>query len=580
MSAQWSTGDLIADRWEIHDVRRSATGLVYAVYDRMLEEALAAKTLDPERLAAQPALGARFLAPARAWAALPVHAHIAQVRLIEIVHGQPVLFQELLTGGDLGYRVGTSWLTDAPLRVLSLAIQCCDALVHAAAHGVPVHGNLKTSNCLLTRHGTLKLSDFGLGTALHGLPPAPAGAGVSGELAYTAPERLDSAAAPAERSDIYAFGVMLYEMLTGSLPLWPDAAAAAPGPVVFDARVLIERFATLGRVVETCLAHDPERRFRDFRVLRAILADSYRQLTGSMPAAALAGPELEQEQSANRAAGLSELGRHTQALAVLEPALARAPHSARLWAGKGAALARQGDRTGARACYARALEIDGADAQTWRELGSLQRAAQQPVEALAALERALALEPRDGEAWLDKGRALEALGDDEEALESYRQALKRHPRCAPAWQQMAGIYRRRADTERAIDCLKRALGLEPHALPAWLALAALQRAAGRAHEELECYERACMLAPDSEEPLNRRAVVLGELGRFEEELACCERALQINPQSADGWFNRAVALVHLGRHAEAELALQHAERHGHAHAANAREALRATLAAG
>jgi tetratricopeptide (TPR) repeat protein len=577
MSAEWVIGDLIEGRFEIHDVRRGATGLVYAVYDRELKEALAAKTLEPELLRASPQLAERFLAQARVWVRLPSHPHVVEARFVHRIDGAPVLFEELLTGGDLGTRIGTGFLTDVPQRVVALAIQFCDAMIHAAAHGVAGHGNIKPSNCLLTARGTLKLSDFGFGAALYGFAPqTAAGHGPNGVFAYVAPECFDAGNCGDMGADIYAFGVMLYEMLTGALPIIAQSIDDYRAQQSRAVAALGSRYGVVGKIVETCLAKEPQRRFRDFRVLRAILVQAHRELTGAAPAAELAGSTLEVEQLANRAAALAALGRYAQALELIGEASRRAPDNAHLWASKGFVATRQGDVHEARLCLERAVAFDPLDARAWRGLGALERQAQRPREALVALEHSLTAEPHDFETWMERAMVLEALGRDEDALESCHQALKRNPRCVPAFLEQAAIHRRRGNIDAAIDCLKRALGLNPLARDTWKQLAQLYRDTHRLEDELLCHERVLAVDSDNEELLNRRGVLLGELGRFEEELACLDRVLQVNPESSEGWFNRAVALVHLGRHAEAELALQHAERRGHAHAANARAALRET----
>ena len=576
MSAEWTIGDLVESRFEIHDVRRGAAGFVYAVYDRERQEALAAKTLDADLLRARPQLAERFLAQAHGWVRLPSHPHVVEARFVHSIDGAPVLFEELLTGGDLGMRIGTGFLIDVPHRVVALAIQFCDAMIHAAMHGVAAHGNIKPSNCLLTAHGTLKLSDFGFGSALHGLVTETAAGGPTRVFAYLAPECIDAGTGGDTRADIYAFGVMLHEMLTGALPIIAQSIDDYRAQQAHATPALGSRFGMLGKIAETCLAKEPHRRFRDFRVVRAILAQAHRELTGAGPVGPLAGSAFEVEQLANRAAALAALGHYPQALELLGEAVRRAPDNAYLWTGRGLVAQQQGDAHEARLCLERALAFDPLDARAWRGLGALERQAQRPREALVALEHALGAEPHDFETWLERAMVLELLGRDEDALESCHQALKRNPRCVSALLTQAGIHRRRGDIEAAIDCLKRALGLSPLARDAWKQLARLYRDSHRPAEELLCHERVLAVDPDNEELLNRRGVLLGELGRFDEELACLDRVLQLNPESSEGWFNRAVALVHLGRHAEADLALQHAERRGHAHAANARAALRET----
>src|SRR5207245_9040191 len=96
---------------------------------------------------------------------------------------------------------------------LGLAMQCGDGLLHASANGLTVHGSITPQNCLMTREGVLKVPDFGL--ALLTLPSADTAAAAGPHLALELcddPTRMDV------RTDVYAFGVMLFQMAMGKGP--------------------------------------------------------------------------------------------------------------------------------------------------------------------------------------------------------------------------------------------------------------------------------------------------------------------------------------------------------------------------
>jgi Zn-finger nucleic acid-binding protein len=171
---------------------------------------------------------------------------------------------ELMEGGSLREAFAKGPL--APRRAWELLWPVLDALEHAHAHGV-VHRDLKPENVLLDRHGQPKLTDFGLGRASRELEgvllsrsflQTSDGAAAAGTLEYMAPEQRRGRD-PDPRADLYSFGVVLYEALTGERPLgrFPAPSEVRPElPHVFDS------------IVKKALAPEPERRFASAAELR------------------------------------------------------------------------------------------------------------------------------------------------------------------------------------------------------------------------------------------------------------------------------------------------------------------------
>jgi len=247
-------------------------GEVYRARDPRLGRDVALKVVagdeapSPERLR-------RFEREARAVAALK-HPHILAVHDVGSHEGQPYVVFELLEGETLRER-----LSRGPLPVskaIELAVQVCHALSTAHARGV-VHRDLKPENLFLAREGGAKLLDFGL-AKLHELPDdgsemptasaTEAGRWV-GTPGYISPEQLNGERAD-ERSDVFAFGAVLYEMLSGQrafrgssradtlsaiLERDPPPMTVPGGPVPLP----------LERVVRRCLEKDPEDRFQSAR---------------------------------------------------------------------------------------------------------------------------------------------------------------------------------------------------------------------------------------------------------------------------------------------------------------------------
>lgn len=249
-------------------------GEVYKARDTRLDRIVAIKVLPPE-FVNDPTAKQRFDREAQTIASLK-HPHICVLHDIGSQDGIDFLVMEYLEGETL-----TDRLTKGPLpldEALGVAIAIADALDKAHRQGV-VHRDLKPGNVMFTGSGP-KLLDFGLAKSQAALP---AGTSVTmtipgtilGTMQYMAPEQLDGAEAD-RRTDIFAFGVVMHEMVTGkkafegkSQVLLISAIATAEPPPL--SRVQPESPPALDHVVRTCLEKDPADRWQDARDLTAEL---------------------------------------------------------------------------------------------------------------------------------------------------------------------------------------------------------------------------------------------------------------------------------------------------------------------
>jgi eukaryotic-like serine/threonine-protein kinase len=265
-------------------------GEVYKARDTRLDRTVAVKVL-PAELAADADRRARFEREARAVAALS-HPHICVVHDVGRHENTDYLVMEYLEGETLAERVARSRRSSLPLSaraqadrplpindVLRYAIEIADALDKAHRAGI-VHRDLKPANVMLTKSG-VKLLDFGLAklkgaavpismTAIEratttGGPKTATGT-ILGTVHYMAPEQVEGREADA-RSDIWALGVVIYEMATGTRPFEGDSGASIIGSILKDipppvsARQPLSP-ASLDHVVARCLEKDPDERWQ------------------------------------------------------------------------------------------------------------------------------------------------------------------------------------------------------------------------------------------------------------------------------------------------------------------------------
>jgi Tol biopolymer transport system component len=258
-------------------------GEIYRARDTRLDRTIAVKLL-PSQLAADPAFRERFDREARAISQL-THANICTLHDVGLAPATPdtpamhFLIMEYLEGETLAARLarGRLPLSDA----LRIGCEIASALDHAHSHDI-VHRDLKPGNVMLTKSGA-KLLDFGLaksqpaaaiadvlGSAMPTVAaPLTAQGAILGTVQYMAPEQIEGGDADA-RTDIFALGVVLYEMLTGRRPFEGNSSASLLGSILKDdprplAQVLPAASPALDHLVRRCLAKDPDERFQTAR---------------------------------------------------------------------------------------------------------------------------------------------------------------------------------------------------------------------------------------------------------------------------------------------------------------------------
>jgi eukaryotic-like serine/threonine-protein kinase len=281
------------------DLGTGGMGEVYRATDTNLKREAAIKILPPA-FASDADRIARFQREAEALAALN-HSNIAQIYGLERSGDTTALAMELIEGPTLADRIA-----QGPIPVdeaLHIAMQIANALEAAHEHNI-VHRDLKPANIKLRPDGTVKVLDFGIATAPDSpvatsgrrspalLTPALTEAGVLlGTAAYMSPEQARGRAVD-QRADIWAFGCVLYEMLTG------QPAFGAEDVTTTLARVLEREAntsalaptvpAAVRHTVELCLEKDPSRRIADIRDVRLALTGRFETAAPPAPSSVTA----------------------------------------------------------------------------------------------------------------------------------------------------------------------------------------------------------------------------------------------------------------------------------------------------
>ncbi|MHC4072078.1 MAG: serine/threonine protein kinase, partial [Planctomycetota bacterium] len=257
----------IIDSFELVEIiGRGGMGVVYLAHDTKLDRSVAVKTM-PAELQASPTARTRFVHEAQLLASLS-HPNIGVIYdIIEQTEGIAYLILEYVPGKTLAERIAKG-----PLKLpeaLTMALQIAEAVAAAHEHNV-IHRDLKPGNIKITPDGRVKVLDFGLAKAVDGRssekPTTVTQPGhVVGTPAYMSPEQARGQATDT-RSDIWSFGCVLYEMLTGKVPFKGETVSDTVANILDhdpDWEILPQEAGSqVRKVLHKCLEKDPGSRYQ------------------------------------------------------------------------------------------------------------------------------------------------------------------------------------------------------------------------------------------------------------------------------------------------------------------------------
>ncbi len=269
MTAEFNIGQHIGDYEILSVLGLGGMGKVYKVRNLISDRVEAMKILLPD-LTSHQSLADRFLREIRLLASLN-HPNIASLRTALTHDNQLVMIMEFVEGETLANRLSRAPISTA--EAVDYSDQILSALSYAHKQNI-IHRDIKPANMMLTPQGVVKLMDFGIARSSSDGTLTSTGTTL-GSLNYMPPEQVRGESADA-RSDIYSFGVSLYELLTGKLPFQGDSqyslmtahlnqVPAAPITMRLDLP------PSLNEIILMAMAKDPAQRFQSADALRAAL---------------------------------------------------------------------------------------------------------------------------------------------------------------------------------------------------------------------------------------------------------------------------------------------------------------------
>lgn len=528
-------------------------GEVYEAWDTRLHRSVAIKTIrHGSPVGTDLVREARLAASLRHPAFVKVHAIEdnagGQFIVMELVHGRTL--KQILQDGKVLVTTALGWIG-----------QAAEAMRDAHASGL-VHGDIKPSNLMVEGDGRIRILDFGLAlrqdtlateTVSLGSTASSSQADPQGTIAYMAPERLQGAA-PDPRADVYALGVVLYELACGTRPfatLHGLALAAALVQTSSDSWDYPDNLDTpLIALIRAMTARQPEQRIDSMDEVVRRLADLSGKSGPTEPlvhavatkravsrravrigAIAVLGLALAGGlwwQMAPRLGGLtqaltpySEAVEMEQGLAALKlldlpgsvenaeahfnRVLKRSPESAGAAAGMSLVHALRYGSDRQDETWLRKADADAQQALKLNDqlaLGHIARGWVRDMQgrrddALAAYQRALRLDPSNFFAWYGKVEALRHARRYDEARAAIAEAIRRFPRERVFLDALGAVHYERSDLPAAEDAFRRSIALQPDAVTAYANLTAVLMRRNRADEALRVLQQGLQVRPSA-----------------------------------------------------------------------------------
>lgn len=493
---------------------------------------------------------ARFQREALAWIRLGKHDHIILAMQVIEVGAKPYLVMEYADSGDLH-----SWIHERGLTVplaVSFAIQFCRGMQYAAGKAGMVHRDIKPANVLIKNDSILKIADFGLAKAF--APEADEqvlgdGGSCDGALSldgggtpnYMPPEQFESLSRADTRSDIFSFGAMLYEMLTGRRLF----RGGSPAEQYAQRRLPIRRAhevnpdvpPALSAIVARCVAFAPEDRYASFAELSAELMRVDESLAERTPipkddhrlAPEFFTPTVQIE---GETFSLISLGQFEAAARRAQQGIDVDPHNPIHWINKSKALAELKDYRGARQCVLRATELRAVDAQAWANLAWTTLALGDAAVAWSEADRATRLDDERADGWICRGCAERQLGRMDEAIASLERGAALEPHNWKAHSNLGFCLLEQGRHGEALAALQTATTINPNDALVWYQIAWLLAAEGQWHEARRAIDKSLQLNESDAEAWGLRGLLLWQgAGDLAAARASLERAMELDPRN-------------------------------------------------
>jgi serine/threonine protein kinase len=506
-------GDMIGSDFKVIDIcggeGKSGMGIVYVCLYAQLNVIIALKTFQDKFINFEE-IKESFKQEAKIWINLESHPNIVNAGTFEIIDDRPFIYMEFIAPDGYGRKTLEDYIKTnlSNLQILDWAIQFCYAMEHAKSHNVTPHRDIKPANIMITREEKLlKITDFGLAKIWDNerfnifennenlshlmILKDSTNDSIAGTPPWMAPEQFDGNAI--EKSDIYSFGVVLYQMINqGELPFiaktfeqFEEAHKNNEIPVIDS---------ELFPIIKKCLNKNPDDRYGDFKELREKLEQLYSD-TGNNPYSPKS-INLSADRIIGKAYGLERLGYKKEALVE----------------------------------YQKIVEIDSNSFYTRINAGAGFNRLNIHDEAILEFSKAIELEPTNAMAHYNLGNALYNSGKFNEAVNEYEKSIEIDSLYIECHVNYGNLLRDMGKFKESINHLNTALELDPNFFKAKVNLGITLYNIGDFEEAYKKFEEAEKINPNSPELYYHWGVSLSENGKENYAILKYIKSLSLNTE--------------------------------------------------
>jgi tetratricopeptide (TPR) repeat protein len=577
MEGKIGVGDFIGDDYDVCQVLEGGMGIVYICYNNKNKKMYALKTIkkydifnnETIQKANMPAKE-MFKQEARNWINLEKHPHIVRAYTVQRFFAEMsypsklYIIMEYVPADAKGRNTLTHYFKQLTfIDILKIAVQFCFGMEYAYSKGIEAHRDIKPDNIMITPDMIVKITDFGLsrsfqmidveddmvlGDMASSLCVFRSASGViCGTPPYMAPEQFNGYAD--KRSDIYSFGVVLYQLATGgALPF------IGKTPNEYENMHKHENIpylkSPLFPIIKKCLEKDPNKRYKDFSIIKEDLQELHLKQAGEK----VVPPQIEELgylDWINKGYGLDALHKYEEAIACFDKALEIDPRGVSAWGLKAQALLGLQKYEEAILCYDKVLDINPGLPDVLNAKGELLSRGGKYYEAIACFDKALEINPNHDGAWFGKKSVLYELGKYDEAIVWYDKVINANPNNIDAWWDKANALSNLGRHKEAIACFDNALKIKP----GWSEILADKGKTlsklGKYDEAIACFDTAIEADPEYVSLYIDKSIILIDANRYKDAMLCCDKALEINPECGDALYYKTVSLFKMNEFKEA-----------------------------
>jgi eukaryotic-like serine/threonine-protein kinase len=538
------TGDIISGEFKVLDIfggeAKSGMGVVYLVNSRTHPEPFVIKTFQKDTsLSIQ-----RFRSEAETWVSIGIHSNIVKALFVNEINEQLYIGAEFISPDEYGRNTITHYLNQGGTsfqNIIRWTAQFCYGMEFAISKGLKVHRDIKPDNLMVDEFCNLKITDFGLSKAFYNYnfqnnhltktsnPNLTSEGYFLGTILYAAPEQIIDSSSVDFRSDIYSFGIVLYQLISlGGFPYAIKGKTTLDQIAVMHLQEPVIKIQhPLFPLVNKCLARTPKERYQNFKELLIELKNVADIQKISLPENRIQ-PNDKLKELYIQSFSLRTLGETTKAQQLIDRYLEQDKLDSSAWSLKGRIENELGNNEEAIKTTLVSYQLDPYNSHTCNNLGIFLKNKGDLLNAIRFLTEAIEVDPYNTGALTNLAIALEEEGNYSLAADLIVRAIQLAPDKKTLHFNAGNIAAEVSKQKlfsKAIDILELLVKIDKNNSNNWFNLALNYQFINKHIEAIKWFKIVEQKLPDDEQTLIYLTKINGEIGNYDEAISYCEKLL-------------------------------------------------------